>query len=62
MPSQASDFRFLSRWTLLLPLALGACANDPEPTAIRSPGGAILLAAAQSAVRSDASPTNGSCR
>lgn len=60
MPSHARDVRFLSRLTLLLPLALGACAKAPEPAASRSPGGAILLAAAQSAVRSDASPTHGS--
>ena len=52
--------RSLSAWALVLPFALGACASEPEPAASRSPGGAILLAAAQSAVRSDADPTSGS--
>ena len=60
MPSRPTENRFLRPWALLLPLALGACANSPEPSASRSPGGAILLAAAQSAVRSDAAPTSGS--
>ncbi len=48
---------------LLAPLllaTLGACAGAPEVAKGRSPGGLILLAAAQSSVRSDADPSAGS--
>lgn len=60
MPSRPTRFHRARRWAPLLLFPLGACAAGPEAVAGRSPGGAILLAAAQSAARSDADPTSGS--